>query len=43
MPLYKIGETERVQYEVQFLPLLPPMAEGRGGAATPAPNAGIPV
>ena len=39
MPLSIIGETERVQYAGQFLPLLPPMEEGRGEAATSAPNA----
>ena len=38
MPLYKIGEMERVQYELQFLPLLLPMAEGRGGSCPSSPS-----
>ena len=42
MPLQKIGEMERVQYEGQFLPLLPPMGEGRGGSCPPAPSVGVP-
>ena len=32
MPLYKIGEAERVQYEGQFLPNLPHMEKGREGS-----------
>ena len=31
MPFQKIGDTEIVKYEGQFLPLLPPMDDGRGG------------
>ena len=34
MPPQKIGEMERIQYEGQFLPLLPPWM--RGAAAPPA-------
>ena len=39
MPLQKIGEMKGIQYEGQFLPLLPPMDEGRGGSCSYCPPA----
>ena len=43
MPLLKIGEMERVQYKVKFLPFLSPMEEGRGGSylSCSPPSVGI--
>ena len=43
MPLQQVGEMERVKYEGKFLPVLPPMNEGRGGSCPSwPPSAGVP-